>query len=791
MTLFDANGHMSDTDWANVMTIEPASTTVNHYTNQATKAVTITGDVDINLTKEKTKQVVATVSDQNMNTIAIDLSKIGEAGDDTDAWNTESALYTNATSGQDYADKNVNVSLDTTKKIFGGTTNESVKTGDQMTLLDISGTNAGEGRNISKIYETTDVAFKDKQDNGLIVTGTHTDSIASSADSANNNYKLTYTVGQKELNEGSEISALELDLTKAAFTPEEQYTLNGTVTIDVRNIKIKNIGEGTPKTFIDFSSDTGDGKFTLKDDDEEGSSAENTVSYTEEEEINGILAAGNQTRKFSVIGDKTVSLDSVSLKVNQVTVGMVDFSKEIRTFDNLLENGTVSTLSNFNWTDDDGTVYNFDSMFFDHLALTNDEGKNFTVAKAAKDTTDFSTWTLPEEDRDVYVRQETGVVGIMSGQFNTEDGDLKVKLKDIKSIYFDEGVKWREGSAVLDFAGTGVDFTGKEIDASKISFDADSVKNIVTTDGAYQMVLINTDAANHLDKANIKNNENISMTIADTISFKGQTKLSADKLQFVADMWRGTGTATIESHRHVMAQAAAMQAIVNGNTEITDSISGAFSHFRADEENKKSMIFAAIGGTSTTTQTGSHISENLWNVNVGVATKKDLANGAHTEYGIYYEGGTGNYSTHDVGEGIAPTSGDLTHHGVGFLIRHENKNAVYGEAGFHIGRIGNENKALSLDRSATYYGLHLGIGKIRRINAKDSLDLYTKFYLNRTGGMDYRNSSRPKSISMPPQANSSASADATAIKWKTIGPSTPARPSPMNSEELQTVPRAS
>ncbi len=192
--------------------------------------------------------------------------------------------------------------------------------------------------------------------------------------------------------------------------------------------------------------------------------------------------------------------------------------------------------------------------------------------------------------------------------------------------------------------------------------------------------------------------------------------------------------------RHIMAQAAAMQAIVNGNTEITDSISGAFSHFRADEENKKSMIFAAIGGTSTTTQTGSHISENLWNVNVGVATKKDLANGAHTEYGIYYEGGTGNYSTHDVGEGIAPTSGDLTHHGVGFLIRHENKNAVYGEAGFHIGRIGNENKALGLDQSATYYGIHLGVGKIRRINAKDSLDLYTKFYLNRTGGMDYRNS---------------------------------------------------
>ena len=727
MTLFDANGHMSDTDWTNVVKINPQSDTVGAYTNQATKAIAISGNIDVNFSKDDTKkQVIGNVSDQCMNTIAIDLSKIGEASDETDAWSAGTTLYTNATSAQDYATKKVSVSVGDTGKIFGGTTDESVKAGETMTLLDITGTNAGGAGNISAIDQTSAVAFKDKQENGLTVTGTHTDTIesqVSSADATTGNYKLLYTVGKKELNADSEIGAAALDMTKDAFKAGDQYTLSGNVTIDVRNISIKHIGDGTKKAFIDFAGDSGSGKFTLKDDDEEGDRAYNVGSYTEEEDTNGIWAAGNQYRTFTTDG-KTVYLDSVTQDVNEVTVGMVDFSKPIRSLDNLTEEGTVSTMG---------------FAILDNLSLTEDEGKNFTLAKATG-TNNFSKWTLPEGEEDVYVRQETGVVGIMKGEYNTESGQLNVEMKGVEGIYFYEGVKWREGSAVLDFAGTGVDFTGKEIDASKISFDTESVASLSQTDRMYRMVLINTDAANHLDKADITNNDNIDMTIADTLKFQGQTKLSADKLQFVADMWRGTGTATDAAHRHVMAQAAAMQAIVTGNVETTDSISGALSHFRADDVKGNSMTFARVGGSSTTTQTGSHISENLWNVNVGVATRKDSADGAHSEYGLYYEGGTGNYSTHDAGEGVAPTSGDLTHHGVGFLFRRENKNAVYGEAGLHVGRISNENSVLGLDNSATYYGLHLGVGKIIRTSDKDSWDLYTKFYWNRTGGMDYRNS---------------------------------------------------
>ncbi len=725
MTLFDANGRMTDADWTNVIQIDPASKTISDYTSQATKAVTITGNIDLDLAKDDTKKITATVSDQNMNTIAIDLSKIGEAGDDTDAWSAGTKLYENESSAQDYAAKKVTVSVDATKQIFGGTTDESVKKGDQMLLLDITGKNAGTDGNISAIDTTSAVAFKDKQENGLTVTGTHTDTIKSIATPSNGTdgtgkYELTYIVGQKELNADSSISAAELDVTKDAFTAGDQYTLSGNVTVDVRNIEIKNSGDGTKKAIIDFTDDSGSGTFSVKDDNESGSSATNVVSYTEETETNGILAAGNQTRTFSADG-KVVYLDSVTQDVNKVTVGQVDFAKDIRSFDNLAEDGTVSTI---------------DNVILDNLSLTKDEGTNFTLAKASGANT-FSKWTLPDGEKDIYARQETGVVGIMKGQYNIEDGNLKVEMKGIESIYFTEGVKWREGSPVLDLAGSGVDLTGKIVDASGISFDKDSVNDLVKTDGAYRMVLIHSDDNNHLDAAKLTNADNISMTVADAVTFKGKTALSADGKQLIAEMNRSTAEASGFAHHHVMAQAAALKAVSTGNIDTTDQVAGALSQFRADEEGGRTMVFAHIGGSSTETKTGSHISSYMWNVDVGLGSRKEFSNGGRTEYALYYEGGRGNYSTHYANDTADETSGKLKYHGAGFLFRYESPASVYGEAGLHAGRIKNENDALGMDNSASYYGFHVGVGKLLRTNEKDSFDIYTKFYYNRTGSMAY------------------------------------------------------
>ncbi len=747
MTFFDANGHMSASDWANKVSVSDVSQSKETY-NETKKAVTVKGSAKLEITKTDGKdnnmKVNAQVTDSHLSDITVDLAKIGkEETTEKTKWENDGTIYSNTENKQDYGGTTIHVA----GNLFGGETDETVQTGDKMTLVHIEGTNAGSAKMVTEYFDRSTnaafsymptVNFRDTTETGIITTGTHRDTLTATLSAAKNTYDLTYTIGKKII---TGVAGGSVDLSKVPSAANEtnvarnalmvadneddtEYTLSGKILIDVDTIKITDIGDGTKKDLLDFRNDTSDGYFEIADADENGSKY-SEVSYSEEEATNGIWAAGTQYRTFSVSNKgKTFSLDSASQDVDQVTIGIVDVSEPIRSFDNLVEEGTVTLV---------------DGVMLNNLALTKDTGKNFTIAEATG-TYNFSKWTLPEGTPDIYAIQEQGVYGTMEGKFNTEDGNLKVEMTGIKSITFADGVKWRVGEAVLDFTGSKVDFTGKTIDATKLSFDADSVKSIATTDGTYQMVLIHTDGSNNLDKADIKNNDSIDMTIADTITFKGETKLSADKKQFVADMWKGTGTATDAAHRHVMAQAAAMQAITGGNVETTDSISRALAHYRDDEEGSGSMIFASIGGSKTRTETGSHISQNTWNVNAGVGTRKDLSNGAHTEYGLYYEGGTGNYSTYGVGEGIARTSGDLTHHGAGFLFRYESKNAVYGEAGFHAGRIKNENKALGLDDSATYYGFHLGVGKIIQIGDTDSWDVYTKFYLNHTGGLDYKNS---------------------------------------------------
>ena len=766
MTFFDAAGHMSDSDWRNKVSVTnfPQSETAYEETRQA---VTVSGKVNMEVTKtevtdtQKEMKVNAKVTEAYLGDITVDLSKIGNQDTDTTSkWDTTNPLYKNTVNGQDYGDATRKTSVTISdNSLFGGTTDETVKAGETMTLVYIEGKNAGVDGNLTKYNNVTQtVQFSDKTDNGLVVTGSHEDTLQSTAKSANDqadptkgSYTLEYTVGTKTINA---ITATTIDLTEDAFTAgtkvgsktnDPAYVLSGNITLNLTNAQVYYTESSiTDKEIINFSGDT-NGSFTLTGAGTDGKLTK-TVDYSETKETNGIRAEGTQNNTFSLSEDKkTVSVSS-NQTVSHVIVGKVDHGEEIRTFDNLTKEGTVSAIGTV--MNEDGTVSTKGSVILDNLSLTKDLDKSFTVAKATG-TYGFDGWTLPQETEDVYCIQETGVEGIMEGQFKSDTGTetdgseysaLKIEMTGIKAINFYDGVKWREGSAVLDFTGADVDFTGKSINATRLSFDKDSVNSLITTDGVYRMVLINTEENQNLAKADITNNENIEMNIADTITFKGETKLSADKLQFVADMWRGTGTVSDAAHRHVMAQTASSQAVVNGNVDATDSISRALSHYRADDKEENSMIFASIGGSKTKTETGSHISQNLWNVNAGVGTRKDLANGAHTEYGLYYEGGTGSYRTKGAGEGIAPTSGDLTHHGAGFLFRYETKNAVYGEAGAHVGRIKNENNDLGLNDSATYYGFHLGVGKIIETSAKDSVDLYTKFYWNRTGGLNYRNS---------------------------------------------------
>ena len=147
------------------------------------------------------------------------------------------------------------------------------------------------------------------------------------------------------------------------------------------------------------------------------------------------------------------------------------------------------------------------------------------------------------------------------------------------------------------------------------------------------------------------------MTIDDTVTFKGKTELSADKKQFIASMDRKTQQAAEQTHHNVMAQNAAMNAVVTGAVQTTDMISTTLHDFNM-KDMEGGATFGHIGGSSTNTKTGSHVASNMWNVDIGVAARKEYANG-RGEYALYYEGGNGNYTTHDDAAPIPEQTGKL------------------------------------------------------------------------------------------------------------------------------------
>ena len=174
---------------------------------------------------------------------------------------------------------------------------------------------------------------------------------------------------------------------------------------------------------------------------------------------------------------------------------------------------------------------------------------------------------------------------------------------------------------------------------------------------------------------------------------------------------------------------AAATAFVNQGAELLETGMNALA--RNDEAGVKT--FAAVYGNNSEYETGSHVNVNGWSGIVGVG--KTNANGLTV--GAFFENGDGNYSTHNVvgGEYIRG-DGEAVYNGGGFLLRKDNASGVYTETSLRAGNLKNELRGAvrgphgldGYDVNTTYYGAHVGIGKVMpRGNDGDSLDVYGKF----------------------------------------------------------------
>ena len=146
--------------------------------------------------------------------------------------------------------------------------------------------------------------------------------------------------------------------------------------------------------------------------------------------------------------------------------------------------------------------------------------------------------------------------------------------------------------------------------------------------------------------------------------------------------------------------------------------------------------FATVSGNNSKYDTGSYVDINGWNGIVGVAKTKDL-NAGKFSYGAFFENGGGNYNTYNDFNGTSfRGDGNVVYNGGGLLMRYEQENGVYTEASLRAGTAKNEvSNALEFAENRygfktenAYYGAHIGIGKIIKLDNGKAWDIYGKYF---------------------------------------------------------------
>ena len=146
--------------------------------------------------------------------------------------------------------------------------------------------------------------------------------------------------------------------------------------------------------------------------------------------------------------------------------------------------------------------------------------------------------------------------------------------------------------------------------------------------------------------------------------------------------------------------------------------------------------FAAIGGSSLRAESGSHVDTKGIGLALGFARELKNSKGKLL-IGPWVEYGHGKYDSYQ-DNGIT-ADGKSHYWGVGVLAKQTNDNGLYYEGSLRVGRTGSDYSRndgggiADYDSKSTYWGAHLGIGKLVDIGHKNTLDYYGKYFYSHTG----------------------------------------------------------
>lgn len=355
------------------------------------------------------------------------------------------------------------------------------------------------------------------------------------------------------------------------------------------------------------------------------------------------------------------------------------------------------------------------------LLAANDTLPNLVLPQSMQ-TTDYQNATLA-------VASGISIDGQILGSIGQSGSSITYTTAANKATGLTFGdVEWKDTGAVLDHNTTlaHVSFEGAAVDTSKIKFT-----NLETQEAGKSTVLV----ANFGSTAGTITGEEYQ--VGSGLKGKGKASLQDGNLLFTTETRTG---ATEAAHNTVMGAMASVAALSAGNSFIGNAAAGL-----GQSENTGSdgvAVYAQFGGGTSRQETGSHVNANTWNAILAVGRKNETKRGSF-EYGVFFEYGRGNYTTHN---GAERGDGSMHYTGGGVLTKWQAPTGFYVEGSLRGGNVKDDARNVlrdaagnpsSYNTSAGYWGIHLGVGREIAVGKGRTVDVYGKYFFNRRNGVNF------------------------------------------------------
>ena len=222
-----------------------------------------------------------------------------------------------------------------------------------------------------------------------------------------------------------------------------------------------------------------------------------------------------------------------------------------------------------------------------------------------------------------------------------------------------------------------------------------------------------------------------------SIEYEFTTDLSGNSI--VATVDKAPAKTTEQSKSPVETQIASAAFVNSG----ADTVAGSGIANAVQTAGSSAEMFGASGGGNMRYKSGSYSDMRGYNLALGFA-KAIQNNACKLTYGPLLECGWGNY-TSKLDSSIR-ADGNTKYYGIGMIVRQDNNNGLYYEGSLRYGRmdadyasgdligVGGKKVYAGYDSSSSYYGAHVGIGRVSKLNDTVKADIYAKLLYTHQSG---------------------------------------------------------